>query len=560
MPYGKYQNLPLTDRLMMMLEATQAGTWEWNVQTGECYFNERWAEIIGYTLDELKPLSIETWLEYVHAEDGQVSDKILNEHFDGKRSFYECEARMRHKDGHWVWVRDYGKLVSRTADGKPEWVVGTHIDISGLKELSQRFEAFADLLPGVVYQYEQHPDGSSRFPFASQGMKHIYGVSPDAVKHDASPVFKVIHPDDLPRVAKTITESAKRGVDWICEYRVIHSGMIRWVFGHARPQSGLDDSTLWYGMIIDITGRKKLELELEKSQANLKLAQRIAKTGHWEANMDSGELYWSDMVYEILGYEPGELEPSVEFFRSLVPNEDIAAVTRSEKKAQKTGIHDVQHRMRTRDGSLIWVHELAELQSDGITLVGTVRDITEQKELELKLEQQAVMDPLTQIGNRRAFNKALDREFSRYYRYKTPLSLISFDLDHFKRVNDTFGHAAGDKVLLEVTTAVKSELRKEDVFARVGGEEFTVLLPDTGENEALQVAEKIRTLIEGLSINYENQTIRVTATFGLASVSGQVVDQEHLLQIADRALYKGKTSGRNVVVLADESLIESAES
>ncbi|MBF38776.1 MAG: hypothetical protein CMF20_06820, partial [Idiomarinaceae bacterium] len=485
MPYGKYQNLPLTDRLMMMLEATQAGTWEWNVQTGECYFNERWAEIIGYTLDGLKPLSIETWLEYVHAEDGQVSDKILNEHFDGKRSFYECEARMRHKDGHWVWVRDYGKLVSRTADGKPEWVVGTHIDISGLKELSQRFEAFADLLPGVVYQYEQHPDGSSCFPFASEGLRHIYGVAPEAVKHDASSVFEVIHPDDLPSVAKTITESAEKGVDWICEYRVIHSGKTRWVFGHARPQSGIDESTLWYGMIIDITERKNLELELEKSQANLKLAQRIARTGHWEANMESGELYWSDMVYEILGYQPSELKPSVEFFRSLVPEKDMPSVVRSEERAQKTGIHDVQHRMATRDGSLIWVHELAELQSYGITLIGTVRDITEQKNLELKLEKQAVIDPLTQIGNRRAFNKAMDREFNRYSRYKKPLSLISFDLDHFKRVNDTYGHAAGDKVLSEVAATVKSELREEDIFARVGGEEFAVLLPETDENEAL---------------------------------------------------------------------------
>jgi diguanylate cyclase (GGDEF)-like protein len=214
--------------------------------------------------------------------------------------------------------------------------------------------------------------------------------------------------------------------------------------------------------------------------------------------------------------------------------------------------------MATRDGSLIWVHELAELQSDGITLIGTVRDITEQKNLELKLEQQAVIDPLTQIGNRRAFNKAMDREFNRYSRYKKPLSLISFDLDHFKRVNDTYGHAAGDKVLSEVAATVKSELREEDIFARVGGEEFAVLLPETDENEALTVAEKIRDLIEGLEVHYESHAISLTATVGLVSVSEQVVDQEHLLQIADRALYKGKTNGRNQVVLADESLSESS--
>lgn len=554
MPYGKYQNLPLSDRLLMMLEATQAGTWEWNVQTGETHFNERWAEIIGYTVDELKPIDIQTWLRFVHPQDGVKSEKLLNEHFDGKRSFYECEARMLHKDGRWVWVRDYGKLVSRTADGQPEWIVGTHIDITGLKDLSERFEAFADLLPGVIYQYEQHPDGQSCFPFASQGMRYIYGVAPEDVKEDASAVFEAIHPDDLQRVAETIGQSAEKGEDWICEYRVIHTGEPRWVLGHARPQSGVAGSVLWYGMIIDITERKLLELELEKSQANLKLAQRIARTGHWEANIATGYVYWSDMVYKILEYKRGEVEPSVEFFNSLVPSEDLALVRASEAKAQQTGIHDVQHRMMTSQGDTIWVHELAELQKDGVTLIGTVRDITEQKQLELQLQRQAVLDPLTQIGNRRFFERGIQREFARFQRHGTPFCLITFDLDHFKRINDTYGHAVGDKVLTTVSKIVASQLRAEDKFARVGGEEFAIILPECEAESGKQVAEKLRQSIERQAVIAVDNELYVTATFGLVVVAAETTSEEHLLQIADRALYDGKQRGRNQVVFADSTL------
>ncbi|MGM0481498.1 MAG: sensor domain-containing diguanylate cyclase [Pseudomonadota bacterium] len=554
MPYGEYQNLPLTERLLMMLEATQAGTWEWNVQTGECHFSERWADIIGYSLSELQPVSINTWMDYVHPEDVKLSERFLQQHFDGLLDFYECDARMRHKQGHWVWVRDYGKLISRTEAGEPEWVVGTHIDISGLKELSQRFEAFADLLPGVVYQYRLNKDGSSCFPFASNGLEDIYGVSPEQVKDSAHAVFEAIHPDDLSHVAETINESAQQGSDWVCEYRVRHSDKECWVLGHARPQTMGDGSTLWYGMIIDITERKRLELALEKSQATLKLAQDIARFGHWEANLVTGELHWSDMVYTILGYQPGVLSVSVERFQKLVHPDDLANVLAQHEKARETGTLDVEHRMLTRSGDVVWVQELAELQEDKQTLIGTVRDITEQKKLQIQLEQQATIDPLTKISNRRHFKQALVRNFKRFQRYQTPLTLLMFDLDHFKKVNDTYGHTMGDQVLIQLTQRLRTHLREQDVFARIGGEEFAILLPDTEEDAAFEVAEKLRLMIASERITHQDDCISVSATFGLITLDCGIGSEEHLLQIADRAMYKGKENGRNCVVVADKSL------
>ncbi len=122
------------ERQANILEGTNAGTWEWNVQTGETIFNERWAEIIGLKLEELSPVSIETWQQYAHPDDLKASDEMLQRHFNGELGYYDCECRMRHKNGHWVWVLDRGKVISWTDDGKPLWMFGTHTDITYLKQ------------------------------------------------------------------------------------------------------------------------------------------------------------------------------------------------------------------------------------------------------------------------------------------------------------------------------------------------------------------------------------------------------------------------------------------
>jgi diguanylate cyclase (GGDEF)-like protein/PAS domain S-box-containing protein len=123
-----------TQRLSNIIWGTGVGTWEWNVQTGEARFNKRWAELIGYTLDELAPVSVATWMKYAHPDDLAASGAALEKHFAGEIEYYECEARMRHKDGHWVWVLTRARLVSRTPAGLPEWMAGTHTDIGARKQ------------------------------------------------------------------------------------------------------------------------------------------------------------------------------------------------------------------------------------------------------------------------------------------------------------------------------------------------------------------------------------------------------------------------------------------
>jgi PAS domain S-box-containing protein len=120
-------------RLAGIIEGTNIGTWEWNVQSGETVFNERWAEIIGYSLAEISPVSIQTWMDFAHPEDLKKSGELLEKHFSGELKYYEFESRMRHKNGDWIWVLDRGKVISRTADGKPLMMMGTHQDITEQK-------------------------------------------------------------------------------------------------------------------------------------------------------------------------------------------------------------------------------------------------------------------------------------------------------------------------------------------------------------------------------------------------------------------------------------------
>ena len=124
-------------RLANVIEGTYAGTWEWNVQTGETVFNEIWAQMLGYTLKDLSPVSIRTWETLIHPEDLQKSTELLQQHFSGIIPYYECQCRLKHKRGHWVWVNDRGRVVTWTDDGKPLMMFGTHMDITEAKQAEE---------------------------------------------------------------------------------------------------------------------------------------------------------------------------------------------------------------------------------------------------------------------------------------------------------------------------------------------------------------------------------------------------------------------------------------
>jgi diguanylate cyclase (GGDEF)-like protein len=158
------------------------------------------------------------------------------------------------------------------------------------------------------------------------------------------------------------------------------------------------------------------------------------------------------------------------------------------------------------------------------------------------------MDALTQTHNRRYFNEALEREYNRSLRYRRSLSLILFDIDHFKKINDTYGHVAGDSVLRQLAMVVKPRLRQQDCLARVGGEEFAVLLPEVENPGARIAADKVRAIVEAARFLVDNKEFGCTVSVGVITFDARMTSPQMLYEMADKNLYAAKNGGRNRVV------------
>ena len=231
----------------------------------------------------------------------------------------------------------------------------------------------------------------------------------------------------------------------------------------------------------------------------------------------------------------------------------------------------VEKAMRESSNRFEWVHRRldtnqtfpAEVLLNSMHIHGkhvlqaVVRDITERKQFQLELERQAHLDYLTGLHNRRFFMQVAETELARAIRYSAPLSLLMMDVDHFKLINDTYGHKAGDRVLKKISETCQKTLREIDIIGRVGGEEFAVLLPETDIDEAMDVAERLREEIAKAKVEIDQVLpLNFTISIGVTTLTPQNENIEGLLNVADKALYVAKDSGRNRVVRSAEHQLE----
>ncbi len=191
---------------------------------------------------------------------------------------------------------------------------------------------------------------------------------------------------------------------------------------------------------------------------------------------------------------------------------------------------------------------LTRFDDEAVNLIleGCSAALSRQLKIE-NLRNAAVIDPLTGCYNRREFENQLKRSVSKAVRHKSDLSVFMFDLDHFKRVNDTYGHLAGDEVLKQVSSLVKKNMRSQDILARYGGEEFIAILPETDKSKAMELADRLRIKISKLSIVHDKNAIKVTASFGVSELEPNA-ELNQIIQDADTMLYKAKLNGRNTVM------------
>jgi PAS domain S-box-containing protein len=253
------------NRLRYVLEGTNAGTWEWNIQTGEMVFNERWAEIIGYTLAEISPVSIETWRKSCHPDDLKEAERWLREYLEGRSDFYQYECRMCHKSGEWVWVFGRGKIVTWTVDGRPEWMCGTLQDISERKRHEQALlEEQALFAAGPVGIITRSPGPHWPITFVSENISRILGYTPEEMLAPDFRYAALIHPDDLERVTLEVKQLLESGRERFEQhYRLrCKSGEYRWFSDFTRPIRDHDGKIInILGYMFDDTERVRAESE-----------------------------------------------------------------------------------------------------------------------------------------------------------------------------------------------------------------------------------------------------------------------------------------------------------
>lgn len=309
----------------------------------------------------------------------------------------------------------------------------------------------------------------------------------------------------------------------------------------------LDGREYFLSVARDVRRRMALEKDMQSRESQLWFALNEAADGLWDWEITTGRLFFSPQLKRMLGYSPDEMEGVLATWSDALHPEDRSFVlgVLQEHLDGKRVRYEAEYRLRNRNGHYLWVHDRGRVcERDGsgapTRAVGMVQDITERKELEARLQLHASSDTLTGLPNRRDGERFLEAELALCRRLGLPLGLCFFDVDHFKRVNDSFGHLVGDSVLRQVAEQAQASIRRSDLVCRWGGEEFVVISPNSNRAQLLQVAEKIRQAVMALPC-----TPRVTVSLGVAAFPEDGDDIEALLGVADGALYRAKNAGRN---------------
>ena len=398
-----------------------------------------------------------------------------------------------------------------------------------------------------AYVFTKDVDG--RYTYANRYVLQLFGCTlADVVGKDDSHFFDLDSSDQLRQNDRLVLDHGQ-----IIEREELNylkpTGEQRIYWTVKKPmRDGQGHIVGMCGISTDITERKRLESELARQRSLLQTVLNNVDAFIYIRDAQRRFHYVNEKLAQLFGREEGDIIGRSD--EELLPAGTRSNFTELDQQVFSTGERCAgQEFITTPDGQTAhyWSIKVPiDIGAGQPTLIGFSTEITELHKLQEELIRLSTTDVLTNLPNRRSFLTSAEREFSRAVRHTLPLSLLMLDVDHFKQINDRHGHPAGDQVLAGIAERIRGSLRKEDLPARIGGEEFAVLLPDTDPHRAHALAERIRQAVEVSAFALPSgASLPVTISIGLTTLLASDEGFSALYSRADRSLYLAKQSGRN---------------
>jgi PAS domain S-box/diguanylate cyclase (GGDEF) domain len=495
------------------------------------------------------------------------------------------ERRYLHKDGSVVWILGtVSRIAGRPEDGEPVYVA----QITPITKQKEAEAAAAEAIARWNFALEGAGQGvwdcdlSTRTWFFSPAWKRLRGIPEDEdINGQDDEWLRIVHPEDRARVTEIVARVNGGELDEVAfEYRERNrQGQWIWIMARGRCVEWTPDGRRKriIGTDTDITEIKQRELDLADMSGRLTLALSTSKVGIWEADLETLTPTWDDRTREIFGCDPSDFDPPRDSWEALLHPEDREAAAEVAAKGAATRTdYSCSYRIVRPDGEIRHIRTYATFTRSGTgaqKMIGINWDVTADVERASELERanrlaeernqaleaaRAAMehaslhDSLTGLPNRRCLDKALS-DIAETNPPEGRVALLHIDLDRFKQINDTKGHAAGDAMLVYMADLLRAIFRKEDVVARIGGDEFVVML-SPAPNRA-NLGKLVERVIERANVpmTWEGHECRAGASVGIAEAQGRF-DPRQLLVNADIALYRAKNKGRNCAAYFTDQL------
>lgn len=471
-----------------------------------------------------------------------------------RRPFKDMMYRIPEEDGQISWIKASGRPVFDTA-GRFTGYRGSARNVTA--EMVQR-EVLAKQQHALLRASDAAQLGYWRWTAADAGFEwseslyDLLGFGSDERVPDLRKVVAKVCEIDRPQIVAAFKELEHGRIipDEAYRFQREPGGEVRYFQLRVDLEHDAGGRlTGIFGIIQDITEIKRVEMRLRERSQQLLEAHKLGRMGDWSHQFGDSEIWWSSEVFTLMGYSELSFVPKRDVVMGLYQGDGARRVLEAQSEVVRTrGIRTVDVKGLRGDGSIgdfaITSKAMVDVHDRVIGLAGAVQDISERKQAEEQLEKLAYHDTLTGLANRALFQREINQVLERAKRSGEPAALLLLDLDRFKEVNDSLGHAAGDELLGKVGHIISRIIGQDSFLARLGGDEFAIITPDASQSRLVEriAGEVIAALAKPFVL--DRGEVHIGTSIGIVMVPRDGSDSEELLRHADLALYRAKEDGR----------------